>query len=724
MAKFQLAFGLHNHQPVGNFRAVFEDAHVKAYRPFLQLLQQYPEISISLHQSGILWRWQEETHPEHFELVGSLIDRGQVELMTGGFYEPILTAIPERDTLGQIAMLNEYIQSHFEVVPEGLWLTERIWEPHLPKVLAAAGVKYLPVDDTHFIYAGLEPDQLTGPFVTENEGRKVLLLPIRKKLRYLVPFGTIEEVIDELKQQAEKNPTGLAVYADDGEKFGGWPQTYEHCYKDRWLQKFFEAISSNSDWLEVVPLSKAANSEPAGRAYLPSTSYAEMLHWALPPTAFLEYEQFEEALKKDDSWKRFGRFVRGGHWRGFLTKYEESNLMHKKMLAVSDKLAEFENRYPYRVAEVNIARDRLYAGQCNCPYWHGVFGGLYLPHIRQAVHECLIDADARLDRLLNRPDISFETTDYDADGHDEIICSGRVFTAVFKPRRGGTLLQLALNQHRFDPTDTLTRRHEGYHLKLDRAVSSESADKTASIHDLVLTKEAGLKDFLVDDWYLKRCFIDHFFTGDVDFERFRTACYGEEGDFILEPFSYRIDRDNHFLVMTRDGHLWRPDGPVPVQIVKRFEFRPKAELIRVSYEIRTLHNQHTPVVFAIENNFNFQAGHAEDRLILIDGNRHENSFLDSPGRYDSVTSWALMDQYRNLAVALVAERPGAVWHLPIYTVSLSEGGFEKVYQGTTLVNVYHVELTGVPLVLNFDLYAAEIPAVSDVIFRKTAGCPS
>ena len=90
MAKFTLAFGIHNHQPVGNFEAVFEDAHQKAYLPFLKLVASFPEFRMSLHQSGILWKWQKDTHPDYYELVGGLLDRGQIDLLTGGFYEPIL----------------------------------------------------------------------------------------------------------------------------------------------------------------------------------------------------------------------------------------------------------------------------------------------------------------------------------------------------------------------------------------------------------------------------------------------------------------------------------------------------------------------------------------------------------------------------------------------------------------------------------------------------------
>ncbi len=708
MSKFKLAFGIHNHQPVGNFQAVFEEAHKKSYSPFLKLTKKFKNFRFSLHQSGILWRWQQETHPEYFELVGELVDSGQVELLTGGFYEPILISIPERDSKGQIKMLSEYIKKHFEQKPDGLWLTERIWEPHLPILLNESGIKYLPIDDTHLLYAGFEQNQLTGPFITENEGYSVTLLPIQKRLRYLIPFGTIDDVIEELKSQANRNPDGLAVYADDGEKFGVWPQTHEHCFEDHWLEDFFEAIGKNSDWLEVIPLGEAAQLKPAGRAYIPSASYSEMLHWALPPTAFLEYEHFEEILKEEELWERYGHFVRGGHWRGFLTKYDEANLMHKKMLSVSKKLDKFKIENPENIEDTRLAKEKLYAGQCNCPYWHGVFGGLYLPHIRQAIYSNLIQADTMISELDGGRKFSITKTDYIADGHDEVIFESDNFTAVIKPDRGAGLIHLALNKHNFDPTDTFTRRKEGYHLKLDRAVTNAIQDKTASIHDIVLAKEEGLKSLLIEDWYLKRCMIDHFFTDDVDFKRFKSCQYGEEGDFIVEPFDCHIYEENHFAEFTRIGNIWRSEGVIILRMVKRYTIDNESNQILISYELSCPNGEKPVVNFGVENNFNFQAGHAEDRFIVVDNKRHENCFLDSEGSHSQVGNISIFDEYRQVGLALSSDRPSDIWHLPIFTVSLSEGGFEKVYQGTTIVNKFHLELSESPTFVNLRLHAGAL----------------
>ncbi|MBD3257308.1 DUF1926 domain-containing protein [candidate division GN15 bacterium] len=718
MSRFRLAFGVHNHQPVGNFTAVFEKAHTRAYLPFLEVLSDYPDIRLSLHQSGILWEWQKRVHPEYFELVGRLLDRGQVELLTGGFYEPILSSVPSRDARGQIALLTKFLQDHFGTTATGLWLTERIWEPHLPKVLADADIEYLPIDDTHFLFAGMDPDKLTGPFVTEDEGATVRLLPIQKQLRYLIPFGTVEEVMNNLRTQAERRPGGMAIYADDGEKFGIWPQTHQHCYEDGWLREFFAAVQENSAWLEVVPLDEVATEMAAGMAYLPSASYAEMTHWSLPPDAYATYESFERWLEMSGASDEYRRFVRGGHWRGFLAKYPEANLMHKKMLKVSGEVRQAAADGSLSGAALDEVTRRLYAGQCNCAYWHGVFGGLYLPHIRQAVYTNLIEAHRQL-RISDDHSVVCETLDYDCDGLEEAVVDSPEYTAVFAPGRGGSMIELSLNKHGFNVTDTLTRRHEGYHPKVHGAETSFPDDKRRSIHREPLAKEQGLRRFLRQDWYRKRCFIDHFLTLDVDLDAFHNGNFGEEGDFVLERYDCRILQGANRVILSRDGGLWRPEGRIGVSLTKEFTFEPGSDRIQVDYLLATSHPGGADVNFAIENNFNFQAGHAEDRYILIDNRRDENAFLDSVGAHSEAEGVALIDEYRSLGVALTADVPAEVWHLPLFTVSLSEGGFERVYQGTTVLHRFRMRLTEDTIRLRFMLHAGAADLVRQAAFAAS-----
>ena len=156
-------FGVHNHQPSGNFESVILDAARHAYQPFLEAVRDAPGVVLTVHCSGGLLAFLREGARPTFDLLGRLAAEGRIELLTGGFYEPILVMLRDPDKVGQIQALSEFLRSNFGVRPRGMWLAERIWEPHLPKVLREAGVEFVVVDDAHFALAGLEPCVTTPP---------------------------------------------------------------------------------------------------------------------------------------------------------------------------------------------------------------------------------------------------------------------------------------------------------------------------------------------------------------------------------------------------------------------------------------------------------------------------------------------------------------------------------------------------------------------------------
>jgi len=443
MSKIYFLFGVHNHQPVGNFPEIFEKAYEKAYLSFLKILAEHPQIKFNYHCSGIIWEWIKEYHPEFLDQIKKMLNAGQIELLTGAYYEPVLPAIPDSDKLGQIHKLTDFIQQEFNVTPTGCWLTERVWEPHLAKVLAEAGIKYTILDDAHFLSAGLAPEQLTGYFITEEQGKMVKIFPISQRLRYLIPFGVPEEIIEYLRPFAQGDNSLALTIVDDGEKFGIWPETYRHVYEDGWLDKFLTLVEANCDWL--IPLTFTEYLDhfpPRGRVYLPTGAYFEMSEWAIPNAKV--GEEFADALKGIDNFpqgvdalskEKIRRFLKGGFWRNFLVKYPEANNAHKKMLYVSDKVNKAKSemlnlksrKTKKEVAEyishINQAVDALYAGQCNCAYWHGVFGGVYLPHLRQAVYHNLIQAEAIIDNLVkkDKDKLSYQEIDFHRGGGEEIL---------------------------------------------------------------------------------------------------------------------------------------------------------------------------------------------------------------------------------------------------------------------------------------------------------------
>ncbi len=180
LRKFELVLLIHAHQPVGNFDDVLERAYKDSYLPFIEVLSHHPAIRMGLHYSGPLLEWIERAHPEYFDRLRALVASGQVEMVGGGFYEPILVTIPPEDRLEQIARLAAYAEKHFKSRPRGAWLAERVWEPQLPSCLAPAGVEYTLVDDNHFLGAGFKLEQLFGYYISEYLVKKLRQIPPRR----------------------------------------------------------------------------------------------------------------------------------------------------------------------------------------------------------------------------------------------------------------------------------------------------------------------------------------------------------------------------------------------------------------------------------------------------------------------------------------------------------------------------------------------------------------
>ena len=267
MSTVRLILALHNHQPVGNFDGVFEAAFRDSYAPFLEVLESYPEIPFALHTSGPLLEWLALRHPEYVARVRGMVEAGRVEILGGGFFEPIMTMIPHRDRVGQIRDFTAYLQDLFPTRVRGMWMPERVWEQHLVSAITEAGIEYTILDDFHFQRAGIAGDDLFGYYLTEDEGRLLKLFPGSETLRYTIPFQEPHATYEFLRRLAQRRPGSTVVFADDGEKFGTWPETYDHVYKHGWLKRFCDMIRGNRDWLEATTLARAVDATlPSGQA--------------------------------------------------------------------------------------------------------------------------------------------------------------------------------------------------------------------------------------------------------------------------------------------------------------------------------------------------------------------------------------------------------------------------------------------------------------------------
>ncbi len=712
MPKVQFIFAIHNHQPVGNFEFVAEDAYQKSYLPFLKVLERHPTIKITLHYTGILYHFFEQHHPEFIDRLKKLVDEGRAEILSGGFYEPILAVLPDADKVGQVRMLSEYIQRKLGYAARGMWLAERVWEPHLPKSIADAGINHVVVDDFHFKMAGLRDDELDGYHLTEEQDGILRMFPGSEKLRYLIPFHPPEEAIQLLSGLRSTERNRLAVMADDGEKFGVWPETYRTVYEEGWLERFFTLLEQNSEWLETTTFAEYLVKEPPrGKIYLPTASYMEMGEWSLPTRTMKEYDDALAKVKTSPEFAGLKPFIKGGIWRNFLAKYSESNHMHKRVMMVSRKvhevLAALDAQGVKRNAEAARMLDHLYQSQCNDSYWHGVFGGLYLPHLRSAVYEHLIQAEYLADGIRHQQGpgsrvrgpvkksqaswLEIERGDFDMDGSEEAMLNSELINLFIDPAEGGRLTELDWKPRSFNLTNTLTRRREGYHDKIATAGKDKDVCGAKTIHERVVVKEEGLECHLQYDWYKRGSLLDHFLESGVDLASFMRSEYYEAGDFVLGPYTMKQQKraGAAALVLERQGNV----AGLAVCLRKEISLRKSYSEFDVKYGIENQSSEELNTSFGSEFNFSLLAGNAHDRYYDIPGHTLDDKRnLASIGETNNVKQLSLVDEWLRLRLTLAFSQPAILWRAPVETVSQSEAGFERVYQSSMVMPIWRISL--------------------------------
>ncbi|GAB6078240.1 alpha-amylase/4-alpha-glucanotransferase domain-containing protein [Hydrogenobaculum acidophilum] len=447
-------FGVHCHQPIGNFDYVFEEAYVKAYKPFIDFFYEHEDFKLSAHFSGILLEWLLKNKEDFIKKLGDMVQRNQLEIIAGGYYEPILASISKEDRIIQIEKLNQFCKEVFGKKPRGIWLTERIWDTSVLQTIIELSMEYIIIDDYHILSAGYPFEE--GFYFTEDEGKKVNLVPIDKRLRYKIPFAEPQSVIDFIKSQK------TSIIIDDGEKFGIWPYTYKTVYEEKWLERFYELLKKEN--IDTKTISEALEVSSKKLVYPASISYEEMGHWALNYKDAIDYEMAKEQCND------FEKFIKGGIWKNFFTKYHESNYMHKRMLEVSKK---------------SSSKESILKAQCNDAYWHGIFGGIYFPHLRREIWSNIIKAD------FENSHYEFIKEDIDFDGKLEIKLKNKDFIVVVS--ENGAIKELSVKDIG-NLNVCLSRYKEFYHF----ISNQEENDKGKTIHEL--KKDISkYKDFITYD---------------------------------------------------------------------------------------------------------------------------------------------------------------------------------------------------------------------------------
>jgi hypothetical protein len=655
----------HHHQPVGNLPWVIEEVYHKAYLPLLQTIAKYPKITVNLHYSGYLLQWFQKNHPEYLEQVLVLEKRNQIEIVGGGFYEPILGSIPERDRKLQIQMLNDWWMDNYNIRTKGIWLAERIWVPNLPVTLHDAGGKFVYLDDYIFKKVGISKSETFYSHVTEDQGKSIIVLPINQQIRYLIPWKSVISTINYLSNHRDSAHKKIIIMMSDAEKMGAWGigdrTTHEICYIDGhdgnpWMSTLFEEIVRNgwikpilaSDYIEIV--------EPKGLVYLPAASYDMMSVWSLPADLRKNFEILNSTT--DTTEKKSLKGVKlGAIWQNFLMKYSQANVMHKRMIYTRNRIMEAEKKL------INHSSDKfqeiwnlIIASQANDSYWHGIFGGIYYIFLRHTVHRHIIKADYLLDYLYMRAGYVISKSsilDILFDGSLDGILENKHISCFISSLNGGSIFSLNLKRKSYNFLNTLTRQIESYH------------DKTFPV---------------IQDRFEKWLCQDHFISEDFISSDIINDAYQDLGDFANQP--YMITRSSSdSLICSRHGKITLGNSSIKAYLEKKYTL--KGNKLSILYEMSF--DDEIPadsIIFSPEMNFIMVSYPYQSYLSWDD----ELFNLDDHISLHKCKKLCLVDlnPVEQVGIRIVFDDSASCDVFPLYSFPKSGIGYEKLYQGTSI----------------------------------------
>lgn len=706
-------FGMvyHMHQPVDNFEFVIDDAFKKAYKPLIDEIYKNPEVKTTLHISGNLLEWFLKHKPEFIKKLKRMAKRGQIEIIGGGYYEPIFSIIPYRDRIAQIEKLSSLIKKEFGLDVKGAWLSERVWEPNYPSFLSDTGLKYVIVDDNHFRSTGITENETFYTYITEDQGNTLRIFPINEKIRYLTPWKPTYMTFDYLKSVSDEKGNRFALMISDAEKMGVWGTTHQICYIEGnghkegdkgkpFIPAFFKQIIQN-EWIKSITLSEYMEQFPAkGLVYLPTATYDKMEEWVLLTPIRKKFEKLRKELKDNPEKGDEYLFLKGGFWRYFLVKYPESNNMHKKMLHVRNKLLSLENQtiqesnelvYKPRIDE---AWDEIYKSQCNDSYWHGLFGGVYLQFLRFSVYSHLINAERIIDslnsdsNLVSKNYISILPMDFNKDSKTDIIIESDKLNVYLNPSNGGTIFELDFKPKSYNLLNTLTRWPEAYHEDEEIELDAVKVDR-----------------------YRRSMLRVRFFNQDVTLNQLERDQYIELGNFIDGDFNIvRNEKDGQTAIISLEfnGEIKDPDtkeiiackltkeiiireSQIDIMIKGDFVEAPKKEEILKKIIEHVSIGIDLPFFFNGDpENFSWKSNQLlfpdNDTISLIEPFEFMGNHLQA---YDE--SYDLQLEFQITNGFKIDKDSFKISKFPIIAYAFTDEGYKEIYQGITIIPICKVK---------------------------------
>jgi hypothetical protein len=461
--KLSVILGYHDHLPAGAKDDEFEEIYSSRLKPFVTLLNGNPGVPAALHLSGPLLERLKQKKPEFFLLIGDLVARKQIELLGGGFYEPLLPLLPLTDKIGQIELLTTYIRQHFGKKPQGCYLPFGAWEQSLAGVLSSCGMAYTFLGEDQFRASGIEGGEIYAPWITEDQGKLVTVFPVIGSVNSRGSGAEIQDLINAVNRRdsgggiQDRGEHAGRPFAPEGGLVTFFPR-FSGDNAETAIEGFFEQLAGGmaEKKLEMsLPGKFLKTAGPLNRAYFPSSADSDFMS------------------QLDD-----GRKFSCLQPRRFLMSYSEANNLYSKMYFTHTLI----NQLRGDKARKKTAREELWKAQGADAFCRTAGRDIACSMVRKHAYRSLISAE-RITREKGNFVPSLLTFDFDLDGEAEYLFQDKNVNCYVRAE-GASVFELDYLPRGWNYLDTFSprrsfRRYAFMDSFLDPDVSADALEALA-----------------------------------------------------------------------------------------------------------------------------------------------------------------------------------------------------------------------------------------------------
>ena len=511
------------------------------YKPVLKYLYSHPSFPMSFAFSGPQIQFFKKRKNELITILRELTDRKQVEILGGGYNDPLLPLLNSADRNGQIDLLTSEIRATFGKRPRGMTLFQDCWDSSLVNNIHTCGIEYV------ILNSSIIPESKRSflPIFMSDLGKNVDIFPYYNDSlpdEQMLPDEFIYN-IEKAVLKVEKKDNHLQLDADRIIAISLTPEMVSKLNEAKWFEQLGKYIQANDSGR--VKLTTLNNYRTAG-VKIKIPSYI--------PIGISDEVSKITSISSTEKTNKYQINV-----FDFLNTFNESKKLYNRMMYLSLLV----NQCKTDKMRKKTAREKLWQAQNGmtllCTSNEPQFNATY----RQQAYKYLNEAEKML-----RGDGKFEESvtcyDYDNDGIDEYVCRMEQYFAYIS-LAGGSVPELDIIKDYCNYADNLKRKFEfdGY-----------------------------------DDNYERGFFIDHLFT-ENQLELYIRGEPAGDGVFSRIQYSQLKYISKHHEVQLCARAVWKPTGQT---IYLRKKYVINSTGMYVQYIIRNESEKPLKAKFAVESN--------------------------------------------------------------------------------------------------------------------------